>query len=179
MKAADLLTHIDNPEDLPFLRTPLFDVNMRLFHGSQFYQTMIRNICRELKTLALSEYEDYSRPFGMSGANMGLPFNIVGYVVDRDGTGGMGMAHCRILINPKIHETSSTTHVARSNCGSIRLPRPIRIRRWDWVDVGFFNEAGEPRREVFLQNRNGDTIQHEVDHNRGILITDLAIKGEG
>jgi peptide deformylase len=170
MRAADLLTHIDNKEDLPFLRIPLFDVNMRLFNGAEYYRNIVLRICKDLKWLALNQFEDYTRPYGLSCANMGIPFNIIGYVVGR----GTSRPDCLVMINPKIRDESHTTHEALSNCGSIRLPEPIRVRRRDWIEVRYFSEDGRPARGVYARASCGDTIQHEVDHNRGILITDLA-----
>lgn len=175
MKASQLLTHIDNKEDVPFLRTPLLDVNMRLFNGAEYYKAIILRICNDLKWLALNQFEDYTRPYGMSCANMGLPFNIIGYVVGRDEE----EPTCQVMINPKVRRRAHTRHVSLSNCGSIRLPRAIKIHRWDWVEVDYFDEAGQFRYGLYTQFNHGDTIQHEIEHNKGILITDLAIKGEG
>jgi peptide deformylase len=168
MRAADLLTHIANPEDVPYLRIPLFDVNMRLYNNNRYYRDIVRNCCGYIRMVALTNLEDYGRPFGTSGANVAIPFNIIGYVVGRGGQ----QPQCRIMLNPKIHNQSDDTHVALSNCGSIRLPKPIKVRRWDRVEVHYFDEAGEPQHSWFSRKAWGDTIQHEVDHNRGILITD-------
>lgn len=172
MRAADFITHIGNREDVPFLRIPLFDVNMRLFASSEGYRNLILAACSYIKRLALESYEDYTQPFGISGANAGIPFNIIGYVVGRKTT----RPCCRLMLNPKILAYSQETHVALSNCGSIRLPKPIKVRRSNQIQVRYFTEDGLPERLWFTRPSHGDTIQHEVDHNRGVLITDIEVQ---
>jgi peptide deformylase len=169
---SDHITHISNPEDQRYLKEPLIDVNMRLFGTSPQYRAVVLAACAHIEWLCLTKMEGYKLPHGMSGANAGIPWNIIGMAQQRD----TPKANCYIMINPKITGRSRAMVESRSNCGSIRLPEPITIRRhaWivcDWYDVnGIFHHKGR-----FDRRGNGLTIQHEVDHNLGVLITDRAV----
>lgn len=164
----DVMTWMRHLEDRPYLESQFLDVNMRLFRSSKGYRRIILEICKELRVLALSELEGYGWPFGISGANTGIPLNIIGRVLYR----GTKRANCQIMINPCILGYSNARHLAQSNCGSIRLVKPLTIRRYDWVLVKWFDEEGLSHTATFTQSMGGDTIQHEVDHNRGVLITE-------
>jgi peptide deformylase len=170
LNASDVLTHIDNEEDIPYLRTQLFQVNIRLFHTSSYYRTLIQNAVDVLRTYALAQYKDYKDPHGMSGANAGIPWNIIAIVVDR----GRPNARCLCMLNPKILDQRDPC-VRLSNCGSIRLFSPINVSRYNIIRLGYFTELGEYKEENFT-GAVAATIQHEVDHNNGILITDREIK---
>src|SRR5688572_4592509 len=136
---ADHITHISNEEDLPFLRTKLFDVNMRLFHSSEEYREIIKYCCSHIQWLALDEMEGYKKPHGMSGANAGIPFNIIAVVRNRDKEN----EYCQIMINPKIIGHSTKQVETESNCGSIRLENPIKILRWYEVRVQWYDTEGK------------------------------------
>jgi|ERR1035437_250896 peptide deformylase len=170
MKVNDILTHVDNAEDLPFLKSKLFDVNMRLFSTSFSYRRMIKTCCELIKEAALIPFEDYKKPHGMSGANVGIPFNIIGIVRNR----GKNSEYCQIMINPKILRKYGDLAECESNCGSIRLKKPIKVKRSDLIDLMWFRESGQKEIESAIgPSEQSFTIQHEVDHNLGILITDL------
>jgi peptide deformylase len=170
MKVNDVLTHVDNAEDLPFLKIKLFDVNMRLFASSCSYRHMIKVCCDLIKEAALIPFEDYKKPHGMSGANVGIPFNIIGIVRDR----GEKNECCQIMINPKILKRYGDLVEVQSNCGSIRLKEPIKVKRHQFIDLEWFSIFGNKRSIIGINPDNQSlTIQHEVEHNLGILITDL------
>lgn len=170
MKINDLLTHVSQNEDLPFLRTKLFDVNMRLFSASGFYREVIFHCCQLIKRAALTNFEDYKKPHGMSGANVGIPFNIIGIIRHR----GTRDEICEIMINPKITKRHGEVMNCESNCGSIRLKEPITVKRHTLIDLEWFDEGGVKHTEINIDvNNQSLTIQHEVEHNLGILITDL------
>lgn len=170
MKIDNLLTHISHGEDLPFLRTKLFDVNMRLFSVSDSYRIVIFHCCQLIKQAALTNFEDYKKPHGMSGANVGIPFNIIGIVRNR----GMRNEYCEIMINPKITKRYGNLINCESNCGSIRLKEPIKIKRHRLIDLEWFDDEGVKREMTNIDvDDQSLTIQHEVEHNLGILITDL------
>lgn len=168
MNVNDYLTHIDNVEDISYLRAGMYDVNMRLFGSSRTYRQIVQGCCHYLRKLALTEMAGYKLPHGMSGANIGIPFNIIGVVKNR----GRYDADCRIMINPKIINYSQETVETLSNCGSIRLPDSIPITRSTKIGVEFFDIDGKCFIETFGRGEGAFTIQHEVDHNNGILITD-------
>ena len=167
-KASDTFTHIDNKDDVVYLRTKAFPVNMRLFHSNKGYNLLIRECCDLVRQAALESYEDYKQPHGMSGANLAIPFNIIGIVRKR----GKKDANVEIMINPVVLGQSDILATAKSNCGSIRLKKPIDVTRPLWVRVGYFSERGTYIREVIDKQEGAFTIQHEIDHNNGILITD-------
>jgi peptide deformylase len=168
MKIEHFVTHIDTAEDVPYLRNELFDVNMRLFKSSAPYRRIVQGCCRYLEQLALTEMEGYKRPHGMSGANIGIPFNIIAVVKNRN----MESRSCMIMLNPKIVNYSKATVESYSNCGSIRLKEPIVVKRSENVTVEWFDIDGKPCKKAFTRAEGSLTIQHEVDHNLGILITD-------
>ena len=94
----DYITHINNPEDTVYLRTKHFPVNMRLFHSSPEYKAIILQQCEYIRSLCLDTKEGYKKPHGMSSANAGLAFNIIGITVNRNTPN----EYCKIMINPDI-----------------------------------------------------------------------------
>lgn len=172
MNIQDFVTHVDDQDDLPFLKGVLFDVNMRLYNNPKnlIYKQLVKNCCDYLRFCALQTMDGYSKPYGMSGANIGIPFNIIGIVRKR----GTKDEFCEIMINPLITERSVKTELAKTNCGSIRLAKPIEVRRCSFVSVNWFDEDGNSRSNTFDRASGGFTIQHEIEHNNGILITELA-----
>lgn len=83
MKHSDYITHMDNAEDVIYLRSTHFPVNMRLFETSPDYKAIILQQCDYIRKLCLTKMEGYKKPHGMSGANAGLAFNIIGIVKNR------------------------------------------------------------------------------------------------
>jgi peptide deformylase len=168
MQADLFLTHIDHAEDLPFLRTPLFDVNMRLFHANDSYKQIILDCCRYIELMAVAKFDDYKKPHGMSGANCAIPFNIIGIVKHR-GTKGESV---QIMINPKILRGFEDKIKTITNCGSIRLKEPIEVLRYECIEIQYYDTHGKRHGAVVNHYNGAFTIQHEVDHNQGILILD-------
>jgi peptide deformylase len=167
---SDWLTHIDNKEDEPYLRSKLLDVNMRLFKANKAYRELVLMACHHLQVHCLSKLDGYKLPHGTSGANLGIPWNIIAIAKNR----GQHDAYAEIMINPHITEHSTERVYSESNCGSIRLPAPIKVWRWAWVVVKWFSMDGN---EMVTRRIYGSlTIQHEIDHNNGILITDREVK---
>jgi len=161
MKHEDVCTHMDNEEDRDILTRKGFDVNMRLFHSSFEYQDIIYDAALYIQKLAMNQHEGYSKPFGFSGANAGIPLNII------------ALSSGLVMLNPKIIKSSKEKVVALSNCGSLTLPKPIKVERHETVSVQFFDLDGVSHTWNDVTRKNGGfTIQHEVDHNLGILITD-------
>lgn len=168
MKPEHILTHIDIPEDKVYLRTRAFPVNMRLFKHNQDYCNIIHQCIGLIRKTALSEFDFYKKPHGTSGANLAIPFNIIGIVKNR----GEAKEYVQIMINPSILGYRGKMVESKSNCGSIRLEVPITINRYEVVDVTWFDEEGIERAATFTKDNGGFTIQHEIDHNNGVLITD-------
>lgn len=164
----DFVTLINNQEDEPFLRTKLFNVNLRLFRTSNYYREIVLKCCKYIQEMALSTLEGYKKPHGMSGANLAIPFNIVGIVRNRN----QKNEYCQVMINPLIVDSSSNEVLTSSNCGSIRFDKPINIYRDDWITVEWYDLNGKLNKGLFERSNCGFTVQHEIDHNLGILITD-------
>jgi peptide deformylase len=172
MNVSDCLTHIDNSEDVPYLRSKLLDVNMRLFKSNPSYKAIVIEACNLLKRHALTKMDGYKLPHGVSGANLGIPWNIIALVRQR----GTPDAWAFAMLNPQITSASNETESAYSNCGSIRLNHPIRVTRNTSISVAWLDEQGAPHEGFFGPASGSFTIQHEIDHNNGILITDREIK---
>lgn len=164
----DYITHINNDEDIVYLRTKHFPVNMRLFHSSPEYKAIILQQCEYIRSLCLDTKEGYKKPHGMSSANAGLSFNIIGVTMNR----GTSEEYCKIFINPIIEEYKGKVVESLSNCGSLTLANPVKINRYTRIVVSYCDEKGDIYRENFDRSTSAFTIQHEVDHNLGILITD-------
>lgn len=153
----DYCTLLKNEEDRDILTRRLFNVNMRLMWSSLQYRNLVLKACSYIRWCATTEKYGYKKPHGYSGANAGIPWNIIA-VGDR------------VMINPRVVQSSGERE-GLSNCGSLVLDKPIKIRRFAHVVVEYFNEQGSPCTiEGYLP-----TEQHEIDHNNGILITDRRV----
>jgi peptide deformylase len=167
-KHSDYITHIKNEEDIVYLKSKHFPVNMRLFYSSPEYKAIILQQCEYIKSLCLDTKEGYKKPHGMSSANAGLAFNIIGITKFRN----QSLEFCQIMINPVILKYIGKKVNTLSNCGSLTLEDSILLKRFETVKVGFFNEEGIYKEEIYGRDNGSFTIQHEIDHNLGILITD-------
>lgn len=151
-------------EDTDILHRKSFDVNIRLYTSNNSYNYLIASIISYMKIIIHTNFKDYAKLKGLSGANIGVPFNII--VVVPSTTNNV-----ITMINPKIIKKSTTTHTVKSNCGSLCLEKPIEVERYDWVDVEWYDETGNYQHDRF-KGALGSTIQHEIEHNLGILISD-------
>lgn len=157
-KHTDFCTLLSNPEDVDILTRKGFDVNLRLMKTSPAYKAIIEEIAKYILWGSTTEKEGYKKPHGFSGANAGIPFNII--AVGNE-----------ILINPHILRFKGAK-IGESNCGSLMLERPIKVLRHGWVHIEYWDLEGN-RHETsgYLP-----THQHEIDHNNGVLITDREVK---
>lgn len=174
MKIEDYITFVLNTEDLPFLRKKLFDVNMRLFKSSELYRNTILRICEYISVLASTTMDGYKKPHGMSGANAGIPFNIIAIVKNRN----QESEYVEVMINPTVRAFSGKLIKTITNCGSIRLDAPINVMRHEIVSIQWYDIKGNENFKSFAMREGGTTIQHEIDHNLGVLITDKEVKSE-
>lgn len=163
-KIDNYLTYIERKSDKPYLTTPLLNVNMRLFKVSNSYRKLIQHAVDIIVDRLTKKYEDYNKPKGMSGANCAIPFNIIAYHSDKD--------DITVMINPKIIEYGDEKAVAKSNCGSIRLESSIPVERSTTIKVEWYDINGRRKIKTFDRQQCSFTIQHEIEHNLGILITD-------
>lgn len=150
-----------------------FDVNMFLFKTSKGYKKIIQSIVDHMWDLLRVSFDDYGEIRGISGANVGVPLNIIGIVVTKEAEevckkkeGGS-----LFMINPRITKKSKKLMTVKSNCGSLNLPEKIEVERHEWVEVEYFDTHGNLKKNKFT-GAFGSTVQHEIDHNLGVLITD-------
>jgi len=161
---SDYCTHIKNPEDKDILTRRLFDVNIRLLKTSLSYRHIIQVCCDEIAWAARAEKKGYKKPHGWSGANAGVPFNII--AVMREG-------RAVVMINPKITKEYGEEIKTLSNCGSLTLEKPIPVIRKEFIDLEYYTIECEKIVETKVDRYSGSfTILHEINHNLGILITD-------
>ena len=166
-KIEEVFTHVSNLQDQYYLKSKLPDVSIRIFLNSPNYAQLIIDCCELLENRMNATYDDFDKPLvAMSAANCGVGFNII--IVKNKETGDNIK-----MINPKIVQGFDVC-ITKTNCRSIRLPEKVRIKRYKRVIVSYYDITGTLQREEY----NGSTafmIQHEVDHNNGILITDKII----
>jgi len=162
-----------------YLHRPLFDVNMRLHESSSSYRIIVNRIIGYMVSMFDKEFHDYSEIRGISGANLGIPFNII--VVRREDD------RLRIMINPEVIKRGYKSKKVKSNCGSLVLDEPVEVKRKIKVKVSYHSATYkfrkyhgrdfhtvkiEPKQSKWFSAPESFTIQHEVDHNNGITILD-------
>ena len=163
LKHSDVCTHISNPEDVDILTRKLFDVNLRLYETSEQYRDIVTDCCDYIHWAATTTREGYKTPHGFSAANGGIPFNIIA-IADGD-----------VIINPEIAGFSGE-RLSMSNCGSLTLDKPIKIRRYAQVTVQGWTQDIDGTLVPYSKTGYLPTHQHEIDHNNGVLITDRAVR---
>lgn len=156
----------DGQENDDCLHRPGFNIDIKLFAENAVFNSIIHKIIDYMKMILLSKFKDYGKLKGISGANIGIPFNIVATLYD---------GVIEVFINPVILKVSRSKTNVLSNCGSINLPKAIKVERHSWVLVKWMDVGGEHHEENFsvTNSKKACTLQHEIDHNQGILITDL------
>jgi peptide deformylase len=142
-----------------------FPVNIRLFNDNRAYRLIVKNIIAHMESLFSAEFSDYNPLLGISGANVGIPFNIV--IIKRP-TGNL------IMVNPEIKLTSKETQEVTSNCGSLCLEKSIKKVRPKEVTVHHYKlQKGHLIKAcATFEGKLASTVIHEIEHNQGILITD-------
>ena len=136
---------------------------MRLFKVNREYQDLILKCCAYIEKCAFSKKEGYKIPHGWSGANAGIPFNIISILYDDDYI---------TMINPRITRWSGCSTKVKTNCGSFTLKTPILVSRDKEIDIEYISPYGldEIIRWTNIGPTPGYTIQHEIEHTLGILI---------
>ena len=145
----------------PMLRTKLLNVPLRLYRENKEYKKFILSIVEYMNRILDMKFNDYEKVKGISGANVGIPYNII---IVRHKKGKI------VCLNPKITHTGKKVQV-KSNCGSILLKESIEVTRVDKVILNWVNLDGKEQTEEY-EKTTAYTLQHEVEHNEGILITD-------
>ncbi len=156
-----------NEADNSILHTKLLNVNMRLFNSNKEYRQLILSITAYMKTCAKIDFSDYTSVKGISGANIGIPFNIIGVYEE----GYRGEEGWNFFLNPRCLYTSGTKIVVKSKCGSFSLRGPVEVERYSWIKLKYYTTEGKVKTDIFAGSY-GYTIQHEVNHNNGITVYD-------
>lgn len=154
-----LQDELDKSEQGEMLHRKLFDVNIRLYNKNKIYRALVLDTVQYMVKLCDCEFSNYAKLKGISGANVGIPFNIV--VVDK-----------MVFLNPKIVTYSSDTKVINSNCGSLRLPSKVNVTRSKSITVAYVDPYDGSQKTERYSGAIGSTLQHEIDHNNGITILD-------
>jgi|WetSurMetagenome_2_1015567.scaffolds.fasta_scaffold06573_6 peptide deformylase len=147
-----------------YLHRRLFPVNIRLYQNNGHYYAMIHSIVGYMKRILETKYDDYTSLKGISGANIGVPFNII--VVKN-------ASDYLVMLNPSIDYAKGNQQVS-SNCGSLVLPKPIPVMRAEDIVVSYCNLEGRIRTFNTSNKQLSATLQHEILHNMGKLITDAS-----
>lgn len=166
MSIKDFVAQDNNSLEHDVLNRKLFDVNIRFFRNNEQYRGIILDICNYMAVAMEKSFDDYPYVSGISGANLHIPFNIIAY---RDG--GKKKGKPVIMINPVVIGKSKETRTIESNCGSLILKEKIKVERNEEVTVKYWDISGKSKTETFTLSNGGGTIQHEIEHNMGVLIT--------
>lgn len=166
MEISDFLIQelMDNEFDKSTLHVPLFKVNIRLLKINKYFFNLINSVIEYMSFILNTKFGGYTQAKGISGANLGIPWNIIGIHHNNKNI---------FFINPVITKKSEETKLVKSNCGSIRLKELIDVNRHIWIDLEYYDIKGNIHHNRFFCKDGGYTIQHEVEHNLGILITDI------
>jgi peptide deformylase len=152
----EYLVQNGEPDD-DCLHRPLLPVNMRLFRNNVEYRSVVLAAVAHLRTVAATRFDNYPKLQGISGANVGVPFNIV-------------IVNDRVMLNPCIMWMSEKTRDVISNCGSLCLSSPVPVTRAKSIRVSFYTLNGSNMLIQFYGSEAA-TVQHEIEHNNGKLIT--------
>ncbi len=156
------------------LHRSLFDVSIRLYHSSRLYKCIVDDSLNYLSIMFLKKFSDYQKIKGVSGANLGIPFNIIAVKLQTGDT--------LVMVNPKILVQEGKIRKVNSNCGSLVLDNPIEVIRRDRIEIEYYVRDDYGDKLSYCINRfegaEASTIQHEVDHNNGITILDRQVSGK-
>ncbi len=154
-----------------YLHRSLFDVSVRLYHSSEPYKYIIDGVLTYLARMFLKRFSDYPRIKGISGANLGIPFNIIAIKQQTGDT--------LVMVNPKILIQEGKIRKVNSNCGSLVLNESIEVTRRDKIKIEYYirdKYSNELSHYISrFEGAEASTIQHEVDHNNGITILDRQV----
>lgn len=164
-KNSNYIVQENEPEfDRDCLHRRLFLVNMRLYRSSPKYKELVKGVVDYQSWILDQEWSDYGKPKGISGANIGIPLCIIGFIVN---------GQKKFMLNPDIFDKSEEMVDAWSNCGSLKLPAKILVKRHKWISVRYYNIDGDLVIEEKIDRFNGGlTIQHEYWHCQGKTILD-------
>lgn len=106
---------------------------------------------------------------GLAAPQVGVNRNVI--IVDP--SNGENATDMRVMINPKILSASGQIF-GEEACLSVPNRKAV-VARNDTVTIEFFDLSGQ-KRELIASGYFAVIIQHEIDHLRGILFIDRALK---
>lgn len=141
------------------------NVNIRLFKSSVYYKQIIFDCIHYLESVLKMEFEDYKNQKGLSCAELGIPFNIIGLKDKKS---------IKIYINPKIKNKSNEFVEVETTCGALlNFKDKIKVKRSLFIDLEYYDKAGNKTLEKNISKLEGGfTIQHEIDHSYNCSITE-------
>lgn len=161
---SDYGMHASNEEDRIFLSRKSFNVSIRLLKLSQEYKKLIHQICSHIAYCCELSRKKPLEITVFSGAEAGIPFNIIAYNLKEE---------TLVLINPEIKRHTGNLNIIKSNCSSVDLAESINVKRFEFIDIFYYDIEGNYHEMFGIGKlRGGFAIQHAIDHNNGILITD-------
>lgn len=143
----------------PILRRSADDVE-----DSLFGTVLLKLACKLLQQTAVVE-----GAVGLAAQQCGVNARIV--YLERKAKGSSVT-----LINPRIEARSaeSDMRVWRENCLVLPPSFEATVLRDSWIDVSYNDwTSSNVRRQIRLYGEEARAAQHELDHDRGILVTDL------
>jgi peptide deformylase len=143
------------------LTRKLHDVNMRLYNNNREYCKIVKSVINLMSRILYMDFVDYPPLKGISGANVGIPFNVIVIKIDET---------TKQMLNPKIIKKAGKGIRLTSNCGSLLLSESVTVLRSEIVEIEYYNLNGNKKVEKFSESNGGFTIQHEIEHNLGITL---------
>lgn len=143
------------------LKGKLYNINMRLYNNNEEYCKVIKSIIDLMSRILYMDFIDYPPLKGISGANVGIPFNIIVIKINET---------TKQMLNPIIIKKIGKDIRLTSNCGSLLLSENVTVLRNEIIEVEYYDLNGNKKMEKFSKNDGGFTIQHEIEHNLGITL---------
>lgn len=146
------------------LTRKLHDVNIRLYNNNKEYRKIVRSVIDLMSRVLYMNFIDYPPLKGISGANVGIPFNIIVIKVNET---------TKQMLNPKVIKKAGKDIKLTSNCGSLLLSENITVLRSEIAEIEYYDLNGNKKIERFSESNGGFTIQHEIEHNLGITLLNV------
>jgi peptide deformylase len=153
---------IENPKEEKILRKLSVDVPIEEIKTEKF-QKFLKDLLHTAKT---SEEQVGVESGGISAPQVGVNKK-VSYIYNYE-TGKF-----EVLINPVVRNIGNKTDIDIEGCLSI--PNVEKdVERYKKIKVKYIDKDGNTVNRRF-SNLNARVVQHETDHLKGILFTDIAI----
>ena len=149
----------------------------RLLEPEELSGDEMKKLIAEL--VEISKSGDYG--VGLSAIQVGEPVAITAITIKPTPNRPELEVFDKICVNLKIEEGFGEKVPMWEGCCSVigedGLPIYAEIPRYEKVRVSYLDENGEPHDEIF-EGFIGEVMQHEADHNEGVVITDLVDRSQ-